>query len=257
MRGRRVIAALAAAAVALLPNFFYLTLFGTPSLLAAKAAHWSNLSAARTSELFFDLNLGMLPYLPMTVPLFLILLIREVAKGPRGPALRSAFLLLAMAVLCTPTDHWNHGTTGPSRYVIWMLPLLFLALVEAYSRARSRPLLLAVAGALSVQAVVTLAHGGFTSRLDHNRHSYLARFILDRAPTLYRPSPAIFVERTLHIALEDEQRLPTPVVYRRGGRCRKALVRKEELADLEGTCSSPASKLYRARAGEELFYVDF
>jgi hypothetical protein len=169
-------------------------------------------------------------------------------------------LVLAMALACTLTTNWNHGTSGPSRYAIWLMPFVFAAVAREMADdrrgGRSAQVLLAVA--VVAQAGILVARGGARSPMDYTRHSPAARFLLDRWPRLYAPSLEVFADRTL-----GREQAPTgPVVYRSAGRCRKALVQKRHLGELREACGPPAHlpdvpALRAARGRNVWFYVDY
>ena len=52
--------------------------------------------------------------------------------------------------------------------------------------------------ALALQAAAVLVRGGPLAHSDFLEHSWAARLVLDHRPSLYRPAPEVFVERTLH-----------------------------------------------------------
>lgn len=227
---------------ALVPPLFYFVAYGTPSVVARESASWSNLSLGRALELFFDLDIGLLPYLPLTLALFLASVVAAALVRRSVRPLALAALLLLMALACSVTGNWNHGTSGPSRYAIWMLPLVFAGVLDLRANlpARRRALGVLLALAAASQGAIALARGGIAARPDYFEHSYAARAVLLRAPRLYRPSPEIFVTRTVHA-----NQLPTdaPVAYVAGGGCRKALVRPQDRAWLEKTCgAAPAER---------------
>src|SRR5262249_8784857 len=195
------------ASLALLPAFvpvaFSLWSFGRLSPLSASAAGPQYLSARKALELFLDLDLGLLPYVPIALlGAAAAPLLAWRSRPTARLALETWGVLLAMAFLCTATVNWNHGTAGPSRYGIWMLPLVFdllllpLAAAEVSPRVRKGVVVVAVL-AIAAQGAVVVARGGFDPRPDYLEHSYAARFVLRHAPSLYNPSPEIFVERTL------------------------------------------------------------
>jgi len=254
-RARDVSVLTLAALPVLLPDLFFYAHYGTASLLAREAASMDNVGIRRALELFFDPNIGMLPYLPLAVLLFVALMARDAfARRWSRPSLQFALVLLFMAFACTPTFLWNHGTTGPSRYVIWMLPLVFFALVDAVEDGRTplRRMYVAAIGATALwQAIVVVAIGGFTPPLTQMSHTRLARFVLDHAPALYNPTPEIFAVRTSHHMPEityapttgfRAELPPTPIVYRYQGRCRKALIVGDEWNELEKLCGGAVAR---------------
>lgn len=212
------------------PLFFYLH-FGTPSVVAREAASLSKLSPARALALVFDLNLGLLPYIPLALLLYLGV-VAALALGRRRGATLALFLVFAALVLASTLQwNFNHGTSGPSRYVIWLLPFVFLGLA---SEARSRGLLLAAALAALVQGGIAWSRGGFVPRYDYLEHSPVAAWVLRHVPALYDPDYEVFIKRTLH----TEGPTRGPYVYAVAGRCRKVLANRSHERAVRERCGS-------------------
>jgi hypothetical protein len=226
---------------AVVPCLFCLWQFGTPSLLSRGAASATNLSLGKTLELFFDPNVGLLPYAPVVVGGSLFAAIRA---GGRSPAWA---LSLAMAFLCTATCNWNSGTSGPARYSVWIYPLIVYAFVhpgpQGSGHVRFAETLAGVA--IVAQTLLIASRGGMEPRADYLRHSAVARFLLDRWPSLYNPSYEIFVERTIR----REEPFPggAPILYRARGQCRKALAQKRHLAPLLALCGHDPANVAELR----------
>ena len=206
---------------ALLPALFFRSQFGVFNLSVRPGEALESLSFPRSLDLLFDLNLGMLPYLPLTVALGLSLVARDLLARRPSRAIQLAALLLGMMWACTANSNWNNGTTGPSRYVAWLFPIVAFALVRPGSDSPRWAGARAIGLALVVQAAILVGRGGFLAPCDYLEHSTAARFVLDRWPRLYNPAPEVFGERTAH----HERELNELVVYQSGGRCRKALAR--------------------------------
>jgi hypothetical protein len=243
---REVLLASIAALPVALPAAFFLVEFGTPSLVGRQGASLSSLSLWRAYELFFDWNIGMLPYIPLTLFLFFAVVLRSRDLVPW----RNAALLFLLALASTVTLNWNHGTSGPSRYVIWMLPLVFEGGLPPGAKWYPRFLLVL---AIAVQGAIAFLHGAVHSVPDYREHSFAARQILRWAPRLYNPSPEIFIVRTLHQEGVDPK---TAVVYKVGDGCRKALARPEDRETLVSVCGwLPAGAL--GGDGHGWRYLDF
>jgi hypothetical protein len=237
-----------ALAPTLLPALFALVAFGHPSpLVLAGAYDRRHVSVSRALELLVDPNLGLLPYVPLTLVLALVLalvrLARRQAESEERPS--QAWLLAAIALVAlasTGAANWNHGTVGPSRYGLWLLPFLFVLLAEgvedATGRFRRIVLPLAVLAALT-QATIAFARGGVHAPEDYTRHSLVARWVLERWPALYNPTPEIFIERTEGREINPDQPLAEPVVYRSATGCRKAWAQKRHLPALAESCGAP------------------
>jgi hypothetical protein len=237
-----------AVAPALLPALFALLAFGHASpLVLAGAYDARHVSVFRALELLFDLNLGLLPYVPLTLTLALTLALRRLATWRAEPDRRPspAWLLAALAfvaVASTGAANWNHGTVGPSRYGLWLLPFLCVLLaegvVDAKARLRRATLSLALLAALS-QAAIAFARGGVHAPEDYTRHTVVARWALDRWPALYNPTTEIFIERTEHREINPDRLWTEPVVYRSAAGCRKAWLQKRQVAVVTESCDGP------------------
>jgi len=226
-RSRRLWLTLAAAAVAVLASpLFFLAQFRTANLAAYETAGAESVGLGKAAGLMLDLDLGLVRYAPLTV-LLALAFVPLIARG-RWRRLEGALLaVLALLMLaCSATGNWNHGTTGPSRYVVWLFPMIAYLLVlgpTATDLLRRHPrvftsILIVAAGA---QVVVAAARGGVQSPLDYLDHSRLARAVLDRWPSAYSPPEEVFRERTAHTEVD----LDGPFIHERDGQCRKALAR--------------------------------
>jgi hypothetical protein len=256
---KRLALASLAALPAALPPLFYLWKLGSPSPLARVSTSTDLLSLRRALELFLDPNIGLLPYLPLTLLLFvaasLFQLLRRVTAARAAERLVLVFL---MALASTVTHNWNGGSAGPSRYTVWLLPFLLMAVAEqvdawqAGGPARRRLAVATATAAVCAQAFAFCARGGLIQPEDSIEHSYASRFVLRLAPSLYNPTPTIFVTRTLHRTAFEEF-----AVFRDAdGRCRKAFARAKDGAALLLQCGSlpPGSEAYFARTTRRKFY---
>ena len=230
-----------AALPAAVPPLFFLHQFGVWNLSVRPSEAAASLSARRALDLALDPNLGLLPHAPLTLVLAAAGGVWALARRRILPAALAFVLVPALAYATTANSNWNNDTSGPSRYVVWLLPLLaFLAVGEGGGDPR-RPLgrvwAWALGLALALQAAAVLARGGPLAPSDFLEHSWAARLTLDHWPSLYRPTPEVFVERTRHLEGPPDG----PVIYRdRAGRCRKAYLQPRLVGLLLQTCGSPA-----------------
>jgi hypothetical protein len=262
-RWRRMALATAAALPVAAPFLFNLWAFGTPSIIADENTRLANVSLGRALEVLYDLNIGVLPYAPLTLLLALAATVRALAAVPfaRRTVLAAWALVVAMALVCCAMNDWNHGTSGPSRYAVWLFPIVVFVLVEGSGSRPARWLPAAALLALAVQVAVIIGHGGFRAPEDYLRHSWLSRLVLRRAPALYAPSHEIFAERTAHRDWPTEG----PFLYAEDGRCLKALAQKRHAEWLRERCGGEPSAFTRFQAeavrragGREVWtYVDY
>lgn len=214
------------------PLFYYVH-FGTPSIVAEEATSVAKISPARALGLLADLNVGLFPYVPVAVLAWIVVS----AEALRRPRLRWQaglwFVFVAMLLANTLQWNYNHGTSGPSRYVVWMLPMLFVPLV---ARRSSRAWNVVLALAVLTQLAVVLSRGGLAPRYDYLEHSPAARWVLDHAPALYDPDYEVFIKRTLHYEGPGTR---GPYVYRNArGECRKVLAKRKHREPVVEACAA-------------------
>lgn len=226
-----------AAGLAIASPLFFLTQFSTPNLAAYETAGAHAMGIGKALGLIFDPELGLVRYAPFTVALLVALVVVAARRPSRRVEGALVAVLAFMMLLCSATGNWNHGTTGPSRYVVWMFPLMASLLTMGPTAAdlmarRARTWRALLAAAVLAQVVAAVARGGVQSPLDYLDHSRMARAILDRWPAAYDPDVEVFRERTAH----TEADLDGPFIHERDGRCRKALARWKHADTLRARC---------------------
>jgi hypothetical protein len=253
--GHRLALALAAVFPAFVPTIFYLMTFGRPSLMLGESVSFDTMSLSKAIDLAVDLNMGLLPYVPGVVVLATAALVLTRAdERLRAVACWAAFV--AGALGASAGILWNFGTSGPSRYAVWLSPFLIAAAAQV---ARKRWGAAALAAALAVQALILAKRLPNWGEDDHTRHSYAAKFVLRRWPAVYSPHEDIFMDRTP--ALYEGG----PHVFRDGETCRKALAQKRHAQALEAACGplpeqfvAWSREIARAGVGRDSWvYVDY
>jgi hypothetical protein len=241
------------------PLFFYAR-FGVMSVVAREATSLAKLSPSRAWDLVFDLNLGLLPYVPLAVLLYFLVVARAAwtDRSQGSPVVRLFFVFVALLLVNTLQWNFNHGSSGPSRYVVWMMPILFVTLAAEMT---GRAFLAALGLAVAVQAGIVASRGGLIPRYDYLQHSPVAAYVLDRWPRLYDPDYEVFIKRTLHV----EGPTHGPYAYLARGRCRKVLANRTHEAAVRQICGDIPQKhlsFFRAedgsrRAERAWSYVDY
>jgi hypothetical protein len=233
------------------------------SLLFNQEAKLRNISISKALELLFDLNIGMLPYIPIPLIISLGIMARDIVlKRKFSLSLQLFLVMLPMMVLCSSTNLWNHGTCGPNRYVIWMLPLVFYIVISEVQsiplQTLNRRIYLSLLWiAIAIQGFIVVYGGGFIPHETYIHHTPLARFVLNHFPALYNPTTEIFIKRTRR----RDELYDGIVVYYYNNKCRKALVKgKEEkqLIDLCGYIPKRYINRFRNKENEERrIYINY
>jgi hypothetical protein len=179
--------------IAILPSIFYWVNYGTPNLILSLG--WADvklISLQRVYDLLYDLNLGVLAFLPAVALLFSACLLSDLIRR-RWKQIFIPIVLLAMLLSASQTTNWNPGMAGIHRYAIWLVPWLVFYIFN-------RPLLGWVkwiaAGGIAAQMIIFISFGGFTQNVSYTRFTPVGQMLMDLAPTLYSPDPEIFYERS-------------------------------------------------------------
>lgn len=189
---RRDLRALAGGvAVAAIYPAYYLVGIGQPSpLLHADGLHWPGVRALLTP--LIDPNVGLLPFAPLYCAM--------VAAGVRAQSARERLVTVGtfglLLLAAAQTANVNHGgTPGMSRYALW----LFAAGLPAAALSARRLHGHAPLAAVVIGTTAALTWGAFRPAIDEGRTlraTPLAVEVWARWPTLDRPVPEIFAERT-------------------------------------------------------------
>ena len=233
-----------AAAPALVPAAFFYWQFGVFNLSVRPSEAAASLSFRRAFDLVLDPNLGLFPHAPVTLTLAVVGALVALAGRRALPAVLVFGLLPLLMYACTANSNWNNDTSGPSRYVVWLLPLVALVAAAETGGPSSRRLGRLGAWVLGLavvtQAAAVLVRGGPLAPSDYLEHSPAARLVLARWPALYDPEPLVFVERTLG----REGPYSGPVIYRdAAGRCRKAWLQWRHAPALLAECGPPPGEM--------------
>jgi hypothetical protein len=164
----------------------------------------------------FDLNFGFLPYFPILLILFILIVIVEMYKRDRQTILL-AFGFFVVVFLYSAMGHINCGMTAMSRYNSWSFPFLVLMVVSQYGKLfQKRKIQQIVLLSMFLSSCTTLILT--KSVMDYNGGSYvyftpISKFFLDKAPFLYNPYPFTFISRNEHYDGGYDYNANTPFVY--------------------------------------------
>lgn len=247
-----------AIAIGLLPNLFYFIKFGKMTLLLNTPKCFTYPLVWRMMEMIFDPNIGIFLYLPVTMLIFFGMILKDGLQERRITRSIQLFLImLLMIFLCTPARNWNFGTIGPTRHMIWMLPIVFYAIVtQDFFSPRKGLTIIFLVVAIIVQVLVVFL---YIPRFSYVEHSPVSRWLLRNFPSIYNPSHQIFADRTLHFELENTKVFP--IVYYSGRTCMKVLARKEDQEQVRRLCGFIPEKYQEGfesqNKGKKLFYINY
>ena len=254
-----------AALLAIASPVFFLAEFSTPNLAAYETAGAHAMGIGKAASLMLDPELGLVRYAPLTVGLLAAVVVMAARRAAWRVEGALVVVLALMMLLSSATGNWNHGTTGPSRYVVWMFPVVAYLLALGPTATDlllppRRAWAVLLAAAVAAQVAVAAARGGVQSPLDYLQHSTMARALLDRWPAAYDPAFEVFRERTAH----TEADLDGPFLHERDGQCRKALARWKHADTLRARCGpipEGVRPLFESRPPKEeksrWIYVDY
>lgn len=150
---------------------------------------------------FTDWNFGMLPYMPILLAIWIILLVVAVVRHcGRYLWMSAGFLATLLGV--SLMSNINHGMSGISRYLAWATALMAVAVCAQgpvlLRGVRSRRIL---AGALACSAVYTGGVIAWYGGIDAPNTNYLSPTpitlkLLEHFPGLYQPLPVVLTNRS-------------------------------------------------------------
>lgn len=176
---------------ALLPAIFYYINYGTPNLIVKTGfASSENVSILRFYDMFFDLNIGLLAYIPLVLIIYLLLILKSIPRL-NIKILVILSIIIGMMILSAQTSNWNHGCDGINRYLVWMMPLIFYTIIFFNIRT------IIIYSIIYSQVIVIFLYGWPDCNVSYLKLTPLSKVILNNVPALYNPDPAIFVKRSL------------------------------------------------------------
>ena len=113
--------------IVLIPYIFYYVNYGTPSLIGKYATDTSSISFAKIMSLFFDLNFGLIIYVPILIGIIIYLICKK-----DKIAILSAMTVFLFAIIDSAQLNWNSGMMLINRYSYWMIPVLMFGCFEYF-----------------------------------------------------------------------------------------------------------------------------
>ncbi|HLP79896.1 MAG TPA: hypothetical protein VK158_04635 [Acidobacteriota bacterium] len=231
-------------AFALIPSFFYLWNFGQINVIDGhiSIAYWSFL---KVIELFLDANIGMISFIPISMLLVPIVVgYSYIAERKWLMDYTLIVVVFCIAILCALQLNWNHGSAGPSRYTVLLMPFFFFIIVRQISYLRPIKfipyvLIVIIASQAFIVGIsdLNVRHSTYLS------HTTLARIMLGVFPEMYNPTHEIFCERTLKREGGVSNVCFNTAIYIVNGTCKKALVSCAQYGEVVNLCDDALSEL--------------
>lgn len=236
--------AAALGALATIPYLYNLIIFGTLTPWSVLQDGWSringfgpqNMSLWKFFEQWFDLNVGLFWYAPVLFVAGIYAAIRHARHDRSSLVLFIVMLVTAFFYQTNPAWHYGTSGYGPSRHAIFFLPFLIYFTYTLFVPVK-KYVFLVLFLILTQGYILWMNNGLYPNLLNTLSLSPYAKFVLNYAPSLYNPTPEIFVDRASHTDLS----YPSSAFYMHDGKCKKAYVLITDLGFLKDTCGTISS----------------
>jgi hypothetical protein len=248
-------------ALVFVPSLYFYGLFGTTSLINdAGFLSFENVTTNRVFGFFFDLNQGMILgiglFLFIYFFLFLFRFVEIIKSRKTNMWDILPLVILAMTLLVSCMNNWNHGMAVVNRYAVWMsVPLMYHGYVLLKELRLSWRISLASLGALSQLGLwyIHLPYHQFD--WSNLQHMPLAKWVLSHYTAYYNPDPQIFIARTHQVF--DFSKNSSPIMYfNEKNQLQKIAVHESNVDTLKyfGYTPGPMSEYCCVRSGKERWY---
>lgn len=209
------------------------TIFNFQKLnIVASVASESEFKFGKAMGYLFDLNLGILPYVPIILILYFIFMIIGLYRHNYGTLLQLVGVVGIFYVICNQRQI-NSGMNGIMRYNIWIIPIMIFYIImhKDYIKFNKKFIDILLIISAMITSIVFLASGNFTSsKFSSVQFSPWTKLIMNYIPDTYNPYHGIFITRTLNQELYS---VDFPVIYRDAeGYVRKILLTEKTVNQL-------------------------
>jgi len=220
-------------------NFYFFHTFLL--VLSYGASSLAYISWERVIGVFFDLNAGIITYMPLALILSVFLIPYSLFVRGDNRIILLWGIVLAMSIASATTSNWNYGMQSIFRYAVWMLPI-FILIVVFISEYSTHYL-------VSLLLLLTLISSGMITTsclLDYRNNTCftfnsLSKEIMVVSPAFYNPEYEIFGERSISADSLNSMKKAFPVLVTYGQDTRKIFTNDENLDALKKMGFSIAS----------------
>lgn len=176
--------------IALVPYLFYYLHYGVFSLLSkCGAANIYNISFSKIYSIFFDLNFGLIVY----VPILIFVLVYKIYRKDQW-SICMGIMALILVIASSVQSNWNPGVEYIHRYAIWIMPAIVFPLLSlTFNKKSILVILLYLCTTVPVIGYCTVVRDG----CNHIKIQPLAKYAILVAPNFYNPYKEILVDRAI------------------------------------------------------------
>lgn len=186
--------------------------FGTFSLVADVAME-SKYLLHKAIDYLIDLNIGILPFEPIILVLFLIMTVIGFKKCTQSSIINFISLVGILYVIANQRQI-NCGMQFIMRYCVWIIPIMVFYIVMNWEKCFARSGAVAVSAIQSAFTLLISCYcifgGGYYTNL---QFANWTKKILDTMPSIYNPSHGIFYSRYSRIYNFESYYSQFPKIY--------------------------------------------
>jgi len=179
-------------------------------------AQYDSFWLKRFVSYLFDLNFGFLPYFPVLLVLFFVIIIIGIFKKEQTTIMLALGFFITV-FLYSAMGHINCGMTAMARYNAWSFPFLVITVVSMLDRFfisnKMRHIVVlsmffSAGVSFAITRIVMYYNGG-----SYIHFTPIARLFLDKTPALYNPYPFTFISRNQHYDGGYDYNADVPFIY--------------------------------------------
>ncbi len=193
--------------IVFIPFIFYYYYFGTFSLIGKYATDLHTISLAKVLSLFFDLNFGLVIYVPVIFGLTIYSVIKRNIY-----AVISLITVVLFAIIDSAQLNWNPGIMLIHRYSYWMIPVILFGCFDKFNTLRNKTkIILIIISAILITPWFFFARSHYA--MMQSRFQPIANIVLNTFPALYNPQEEVFARRTLKSDKGETWQDKLPLTY--------------------------------------------
>jgi len=245
--------------VIFIPALFYYINFNQFSLISKSGYTGTEYASfSRFYSFFFDLNQGLIYGLPVILPLFILMFVKNIIHQKISIHYLLIVAVLAMVYGFSVLKLWNMGQAIISRYAAWIAYIFIAFFIKLLVEHKVRHELFyatAFAHIAVFFALTPVPKNILIPEWDADKLKWPAVFMLENFPQYYNPDPDIFSAR---VAQKHAEWSNLPIIYvGKDKKIKKVLIKKNNpaLLLLPGVDSAHTLNLQQQASYNKLGYA--